>query len=404
MATLAKPYSFDLLMALALLVPAAHWLDRPELRWLALLCLVAPIAACGSYPSVFVGGAVSIALLPSVWRDRRLSARLLLVAYSGLLMASFLGHFLIVGRATLQTPTNGVTTDTGMKVYWADGFPPAAPWPLLKWLVLTHTGQMTAYPVGASNGGSALTALLCLVGAVHLWKVRRRALLALCVAPFVLWLGAATLHRYPYGASCRLSQHAASLICLLAGLGAAVWIGRLRSATERRRWAVGVCSAFLVLGVGGMVRDTIRPYRDRGTQWMYQEMRELEARIRPGAAIMVQQHGMDAVFRWYLGLHADQVSWGGKIDWQRAAAAGEVLYLHFRWRPLNSSDQLGSPMRAPAVPPAELAAQFTDAWHLQTAITDTNAPNDPQDLVTEVDQFDWVLDAPTKESTLPPGS
>jgi hypothetical protein len=40
MSAFAKPYSFDLLMALLLLVPAVEWLRRPErIGWLALLAL-----------------------------------------------------------------------------------------------------------------------------------------------------------------------------------------------------------------------------------------------------------------------------------------------------------------------------------------------------------------------------
>jgi hypothetical protein len=397
MGALAKPYSFDLLMALALLVPAAHWLEQPRPKWLILLCLIAPIAAWGSYPVIFVGGGISIALLPSIWRDRRPTVRWLLVAYSTILAASFLGHYLIVGRGLLQSPAGTVTTEAGMRSYWADGFPPSAPLPLLKWLVLTHTGQMTAYPVGASSGGSTLTVLLCLLGAFQFWKAQRRALLMLCAAPFALWLIAAALYCYPYGASCRLSQHVAPMVCLTAGMGAAALIERVRSAAGRRRWIIGVCSVFFLVGAGGMVRDAIKPYRDQETLWVAQEMGGLAARARSGAAIVVlnQPEEVELLFRWYLGLQGDRVSWGGKIDWQRARASGEVLCVRFRELRLMAPDQLRSVHTLePAVAPANIEAQFRECegnWRLRAAFTDTGVPSRWSDPVRQVDQYCWIL-------------
>src|SRR5207237_350733 len=69
MGAVVKPYSFDLFFALVLILPAVHWLRRPERTgWLALLAALVPIALMGSYPAVFVAGAVSVALLPTVWQ------------------------------------------------------------------------------------------------------------------------------------------------------------------------------------------------------------------------------------------------------------------------------------------------------------------------------------------------
>lgn len=71
MSTVIKPYSLDLLMSAALLVPAVEWLRRPErVRWLLVLAVVMPVAVFGSYPSVFVAGGVSLALLAQVWHNR----------------------------------------------------------------------------------------------------------------------------------------------------------------------------------------------------------------------------------------------------------------------------------------------------------------------------------------------
>ena len=94
----------------ALLVPAAHWLRRPDrLRWLVVLSLVTPPALFGSYPAVFVGGAVSLGLLATAWR-RGWKARLLFAAYNLTLVASFLGHYWTVGTGQLRTPVGPVNT------------------------------------------------------------------------------------------------------------------------------------------------------------------------------------------------------------------------------------------------------------------------------------------------------
>src|SRR5262249_27163941 len=54
MCAVVKPYSCDLLVSLTLLVGAVHHLRRPnEVRWLALLTLLVPVALLCSYPSVF---------------------------------------------------------------------------------------------------------------------------------------------------------------------------------------------------------------------------------------------------------------------------------------------------------------------------------------------------------------
>ena len=224
MGTFVKPYSGDLLMALVLLVLAVEWLRRPQqLRWLVVLALAAPVALAASYPAVFVAGAVSLALLPTAWRSGW-AGRGLFVAYNLLVAATFLGTYWLVVRTQLD-PGNGSVSQY-LQTYWADAFPPASPWPLLKWLALVHTGQMMAYPVGGSDGLSTVTFLLFTFGVWTWWKGGRRSLLVLWLAPFALNLLAAVLHRYPYGASCRLCQHLAPAVCLLAGTGIAALVER----------------------------------------------------------------------------------------------------------------------------------------------------------------------------------
>src|SRR5207253_544615 len=85
-----KPYSCDLLAAVALLLPAVCWLRQPErLGWLAVLVAVVPFALASSFPAVFVAGGVSLGLLGTAWRHPRTSARLLFVTYNLLMVGAF---------------------------------------------------------------------------------------------------------------------------------------------------------------------------------------------------------------------------------------------------------------------------------------------------------------------------
>src|SRR5436190_22178935 len=78
MSTQAKPYAFDLFFPLLLLVPAARWLQAPhERRWLMLLIGIVGFAVFASYPAVFMAGAVSLALVTTVWRQRNIPTTIL---------------------------------------------------------------------------------------------------------------------------------------------------------------------------------------------------------------------------------------------------------------------------------------------------------------------------------------
>src|SRR5207302_9668906 len=111
-----KPYSFDLFFSLALLAGAVHYLRRPDrVGRLALLALLVPVALLSSYPSVFVAGGISLALLPSVWRGRW-GARAWFLAYNLLMVGTFLGGYLFIGREQLDPATGSV--NRYMLDYW----------------------------------------------------------------------------------------------------------------------------------------------------------------------------------------------------------------------------------------------------------------------------------------------
>lgn len=397
MCSFTKPYSFDLFTALLLTLLAVRWLHRPhQTRWLLLLALALPLALFSSYPAVFVAGAVSLALMATAWRQGW-KARLLWGLCNLTLIAGFLGHFLIAGRSQLRTPDHGVTTERGMQDYWAEGFPPSAPLPLAKWLLFAHTGQMMAFPIGAQDGGSSLTTILFLIGVGRFWRTRRRSLLVLCVAPFALGLIASVMHRYPYGASCRLCQHLAPAICLSAGMGAAVLIERIRSDALRRRWILGTCGALVLVGVIGMTRDTIRPYRSQEALWTRQVMRQLQAEARSGAPLVIfnKPEEIDALFRWYLEGYGDRLSWAGAIDWNRARSKGELLCLYYNYHSLNRPGEMPRAPTREALPISAGTVVLPEgggqSWIFAQGATDTGVPPDWRFPVKHLHHFRLVL-------------
>ncbi|MGH7225061.1 MAG: hypothetical protein ACRELF_17705, partial [Gemmataceae bacterium] len=262
-----------------------------------------------------------------------------------------------------------------------------------------------AFPIGSQDGGSSLTTLLCLVGAWYFWTSRRRALLILCVAPFGLGLLAAVLHRYPYGASCRLCQYLAPAVCLSAGMGAAVLLERLRSATVRRRWILGVCMALVFVGVCGMVRDLMHPYRTVDALWTRQVMQAFAVETRSGAPIVVlnKPEEMDSLFRWYLEQFGDRVSWSGQIDWEKARASGEFFCLSYDYHKLIAPEEMPrSPTREPMNLPIGSAVR-TDpgqrAWILASGVTDNGLPPDWRSPVKHLHQLHLVRQGSAKEGS-----
>jgi hypothetical protein len=213
---------------------------------------------------VFVAGGISIAILPLVWRSGSQQAWYAFAAYNVAMLSAFALVFFIS-----TAPQIAATTDEGiMKVYWAEAFPPVTkPIQFLVWLVAMHTGQMFAYPLGGTDHGSgALTFGCWVVGAAFLARQRRRVVLALCLAPFAVTLVAAALQRYPYGGFARTSQHLAPAICLLAGLGAARLIVRIRREKMQRAALVAGTALLAIFATGQIMRDLSRPYRTEHDQ------------------------------------------------------------------------------------------------------------------------------------------
>jgi hypothetical protein len=332
MGSLAKPYAFDLFFSLALLLPAVRLWHKPaELRPLLLLLVLVPFALTGSYPAIFIAAAIAAVLAPVIVQTRKLS-RILLFALFGLLMiVVFFTHYRFVGVPHLATSTNGITTAHGMTTYWRDGFAPGEPLPFVRWFLLALIGQTAAYPLGAASGGSTLTFVLCVVGAAHLLRTRAYALPLFALAALALSCVAGVLGKYPYGASCRLAQHLAPFYCLLAGLGCAVLIARFRQQRSRQGAIQITFAVLLLVGIGGIVRDWIKPYRDVEALWAKTQVDELARHVAVGEVILVPPPSgpIHDLLRWQLARFGDRVIFADQLQPPQLDRASGVWIVTF---------------------------------------------------------------------------
>jgi hypothetical protein len=263
----AKLYPFDLFACLLLVVLLVEWLYHPDQRrWLAAMAVWAPLAIGLSYAAVFSTGAISLLLLWMILR-RRLSGvwKMWLVYSAGVVLGTAL-TFLLTARGQMAADQSFQSEAYGL----LGAFPPLdSVGAFLKWMVLAHTGPLFAHPAGGENGGSTLTLLLCMIGAVVFLR-RREVLPPLLLAlPLMLHLLAAVMRRYPYGTHVKFSMHVAPMIYILFSVGIAALLGldlrKAKTACFVRNLRIVLILA-AVLGVAFIARDLSRPYRKRADQ------------------------------------------------------------------------------------------------------------------------------------------
>ncbi len=302
-----KPYAFDLLYAAAFAWLALGHLRQPHTsRWLIGLAVLTPIAVFSSYTSVFVGGAVSLVLLPRMG-NATWTQRTLFVIFNLALCGSFLIHLRMVGHEEIDAAAAQRTRDF-LHNYWKDAFPPDSmiDWPL--WLVQVHTGNMLAYPIGANHGGSTLTFLLVALGSISLIRQGQRSLLALCWLPFALNLVAAILNKYPFGDSARITLHLAPFICILMAHGLAQLIEWIRSPAWQTRVHLAIFAILLACGGVGIARDLVRPYKtehDRDVRQLVRDLRRQTADGEPVVFCHQRDARLIAEFLWYVSAIPD---------------------------------------------------------------------------------------------------
>lgn len=250
---------------------AAAW------RWVALI-LLAGLAPWCSYTSVFVSGAVGLLLAGLLWRKKLRPAILIgWLTFAVIAGGSFVWMYVVYGHPHAEAASELVQIDM-----WAKTFPPLLnPWKFVLWFFYMHMGRMLAYPVGGAAPASIVTFAMVVVGGVHLWRSRRRALLWLLLGPLALTFIAACFHKYPYGGSARTTQYLAPAFCILMGLGVFVTLRRLmagpRLAVSIRLFGV-FCAGVAVVGA---VKDIAKPYKSDRTLKSHQTVLEVAERSGP---------------------------------------------------------------------------------------------------------------------------
>ncbi len=328
LAATVKPYSLDLLCAALLLTLAIRYLRAPDRQaCLVALALVIPFAVAASYPVVFVAGAVSLVLLPTVWRQGGAAGRRWFVAFNVLCGAAFVAHLLLVGRQVHDPETPAVKPY--MALFWKGAFLPREPLSALGWVVRCHVGHLLSYPVEC-NGGGLLGLILAVLGARALYRQGRRDLLGLCLIPFALNFVAAALRRYPYAGDQRLEQHLVPGLCLLLGSGLTDLIERLTAIpTARRCGAALVAGTLVFLALAGLVGDSLRPYHDKEATWARDIARHLRRELRAEDQVVLRQSPRCTLdcLRWHLLPFAEQMCSPAQIDWTCLERAEGRLWL-----------------------------------------------------------------------------
>ncbi len=314
-----KPYAFDLFFAVAFAALTLGRLRSPDQsRWLAGLLAMTPIAVFSSYPSAFVGGAVSLVLLPSMlrtsWRDR-----ILFAMFNIALLGSFLVHYALVGQQQIDVE-EAVRTREFLRTYWKDAFPPDSVlhWP--GWLVKVFTGNMLAHPIGGNHFGSSGAFVLVLLGSFALVQTRNWSVLGLCWLPFAFNLVAAILYKYPFGDSARITLHLTPFICILVAHGIWQAISWVRSDDWRNRLHIVFFVFFAIFGVVGLVRDIVKPFKtehDRQIRILANDIAAATSAFEPTYLMHDRDEELLAEFLWYLRVRPIDLRWRrqfGELD------------------------------------------------------------------------------------------
>jgi hypothetical protein len=346
----AKPYGCDLFLALAMLAMVVEWLRRPgEDRWLWwLAALIGPILWY-SYPAVFVGGGLSLAMACALWRSGRRGWKPWAV-YNLALVISFAGLMAVNHMAVDNA------TQTRMVGEWTDAFPPLTePLKLLAWLFTTHAGGMLGYPAGGPHGGSALTLVCCIAGVAVLARLRQGVLLMMFLAPLGLNFAAAALHRFPYGGHVRMTLYLGPVFCMLAGLGLAAAIRRfggpgrnvsnpgLQPLFSQNRPLAVTLTVLMVLGACGMLRDLMHPYKSTTTlrardfaRWFWSDAAQnselvcvhtdLKEDVSPGTF----DYGWSCLYLCNQRIYSPRHARGEPPQWDRVSAEWPLRCVVFR--------------------------------------------------------------------------
>ncbi|MCA9242547.1 MAG: hypothetical protein KDA32_01230 [Phycisphaerales bacterium] len=292
-----KNYGTDLLVSVALSTLAwnVYRNQTSVARWIALIAFGA-VAIWLSLPAMFVIGGIGLLLLSMILK-RRAPHTLI----GGAAFVAIVGVSAAVMVVTYAEPHARAVPEIKELGMWTMAFPLRQGWKLPLWLVVIHAGRMMAYPIGAESGGSSLTLLLVIIGAVSLWRSGRRDLLLLLLGPLLFALAAAAMEKYPYGGTVRTMIFMGPAFCLLAGLGVYVAIWRLpwsafwellgrpaRPLRNEHNTEIRIAALILgFIGVGSIVNDLRSPFKTSADQEVRDTMREFAEKWRPGDRTIV---------------------------------------------------------------------------------------------------------------------
>jgi hypothetical protein len=115
---------------------------------------------------------------------------------------------------------------------------------------------------------------------------------------------------------------------LLAGAGVAHLLGRVRVAS-RPRWAAASLVLLALIGLGGMLRDLVRPYKTTSDDAVRRLVAALfrEARPEDQIVVLTPRRKMSVTSEWYLRQEPGRVSWERRIDWERLPPQGQLWCL-----------------------------------------------------------------------------
>lgn len=301
-----KPYAFDFLAAsIFLWLGSSALKNNASSKPLFLLAILSPFLLFTSFPAAFSAGGVCIALAFHILQQKKynLIAPGLLLTFA--VIASFLAHYSIIG-------TNQFHNELAKhQAYWDSTFPPTNLFQLPFWLLKTHAGNLSAYPVGGKDGASSLTLLFFLLGIFKLARNAKFSLLILLLSPFALNLVAAFMGRYPYGGSARVAQHLLPSICILSAVGISSILQLHLFATIRSKAYLGLLWCLIILAFFQAGRDVKKPYKSSGDLKARTLIRELCAFLQPGESLVITQEKdlVDPTLEWYLRIQKNKILW-----------------------------------------------------------------------------------------------
>ncbi len=323
-----KPYAFDFLAASIFL-----WLGSKALKKNAtsqpifILAALSPFLLFISFPAAFSAGGVCIAMAFHILQHKKyiLIPPSLLLVFS--VLASFFAHYAIIG-------TNQFHNELAKhQAYWDSTFPPSNLFQLPSWLLKTHAGNLSAYPIGGKDGASSLTLFFFLLGIFKLARNSKFAFLFLLLSPFVLNLIAAFMGRYPYGGSARVAQHLLPSICILSALGISsiLQLHLLANIRSKAYFAGLWCLILLALFQAG--RDVKKPFKSPGDLQARSNIQELCSSLQTDESLLITREKdlIDPTLEWYLRIQKNKILW--TTEAQLPTIAGQKKQALWLWLP-----------------------------------------------------------------------